>query len=114
MAWIHQSFGNSKCLLLTWFSHIKSSLWQYLGLKLAQTRVFSYSIHAFETGKIRVFCRIRPQTRAELMRGSSTIVSCLDDYSVILETPRGPREFQFDRIFTTEHTQDDVFQESSR
>ncbi|KAG7318564.1 hypothetical protein KOW79_018319 [Hemibagrus wyckioides] len=65
-------------------------------------------------GKIRVFCRIRPQTRAELVRGSSTIVSCLDDYTVILETPRGPREFQFDRIFTTEHTQDDVFQESSR
>ncbi|KAI5625262.1 kinesin-like protein KIN-14E, partial [Silurus asotus] len=66
------------------------------------------------TGKIRVFCRIRPQTRAELAKGSNTIVSCLDDYSVILETPRGPREFQFDRIFTTEHTQDDVFQESSR
>ncbi|GAA6109834.1 kinesin-like protein KIN-14I [Tachysurus ichikawai] len=65
-------------------------------------------------GKIRVFCRIRPQTRAELLRGSTTIVSCLDDYSVILESPRGPREFQFDRIFTTEHTQDDVFQESSR
>ncbi|MCJ8746708.1 hypothetical protein PDJAM_G00144770 [Pangasius djambal] len=58
--------------------------------------------------------RKKPQTRAELVRGSSTIVSCLDDYSVILETPRGPREFQFDRIFTTEHTQDDVFQESSR
>ncbi|XP_060763592.1 uncharacterized protein si:dkey-96l17.6 [Neoarius graeffei] len=67
-----------------------------------------------KAGKIRVFCRIRPQTRAELQRGSSTIVSCLDDYSVILETPRGPREFQFDKIFTEEHTQDDVFQESCR
>ncbi|TSR04279.1 Kinesin-like protein KIN-14E [Bagarius yarrelli] len=67
-----------------------------------------------ECVKIRVFCRLRPQTQAELARGSCTIVSCLDDYSVSLETARGPREFQFDRIFTTEHTQDDVFQESSR
>uniref|UniRef100_A0A3B1K6B9 Kinesin motor domain-containing protein n=1 Tax=Astyanax mexicanus TaxID=7994 RepID=A0A3B1K6B9_ASTMX len=65
-------------------------------------------------GKIRVFCRIRPQTKAELANGGSSIVSCLDDYSVILETPRGPREFQFDRIFTAERTQDEVFQESSR
>ncbi|KAF7687624.1 hypothetical protein HF521_014852 [Silurus meridionalis] len=73
-----------------------------------------YNIVEDMKGKIRVFCRIRPQTRAELAKGSNTIVSCLDDYSVILETPRGPREFQFDRIFTTEHTQDDVFQESSR
>ncbi|XP_017565115.1 kinesin-like protein KIN-14E [Pygocentrus nattereri] len=64
--------------------------------------------------KIRVFCRIRPQTRTELAKGGSSIVSCLDDYSVILETPRGPREFQFDRIFTTESNQDEVFQESSR
>ncbi|XP_066509738.1 uncharacterized protein [Hoplias malabaricus] len=66
------------------------------------------------TGKIRVFCRIRPQTRAELAKGGNTIVSCLDDYTVILATPRGPREFQFDRIFTAESTQDEVFQESSR
>ncbi|KAL6465947.1 hypothetical protein MHYP_G00260800 [Metynnis hypsauchen] len=53
-------------------------------------------------------------TRAELAKGGSSIVSCLDDYSVILETPRGPREFQFDRIFTAESNQDEVFQESSR
>ncbi|XP_076854573.1 putative LOC110439812 homolog [Brachyhypopomus gauderio] len=65
-------------------------------------------------GKIRVLCRIRPQTRAELARGTCTIVSCLDDYSVILETPRGPREFQFDRIFSADSTQEEVFQESSR
>ncbi|KAL7839306.1 hypothetical protein SRHO_G00259640 [Serrasalmus rhombeus] len=57
---------------------------------------------------------MRPQTRTELAKGGSSIVSCLDDYSVILETPRGPREFQFDRIFTTESNQDEVFQESSR
>uniref|UniRef100_A0AAY5EGP1 Kinesin motor domain-containing protein n=1 Tax=Electrophorus electricus TaxID=8005 RepID=A0AAY5EGP1_ELEEL len=63
------------------------------------------------SGDIRVLCRIRPLTRPELARGTSTIVSCLDDYSVILETPRGPREFQFDRIFSMDSTQEEVFQE---
>ncbi|XP_030647680.1 putative LOC110439812 homolog [Chanos chanos] len=67
-----------------------------------------------DTGKIRVFCRIRPLNRAEGMKGSNFIVSCLDDYSVVLETPRGQREFQFDRIFNAESTQEEVFQDSSR
>ncbi|XP_067295928.1 uncharacterized protein [Pseudorasbora parva] len=64
-------------------------------------------------GKIRVFCRIRPLTLAEQARRGQAIVACLDDYSVILETPRGPREFQFDKIFNTECTQEEVFMESS-
>ncbi|XP_051749425.1 uncharacterized protein si:dkey-96l17.6 [Ctenopharyngodon idella] len=64
-------------------------------------------------GKIRVFCRIRPLTLAEQARRGQTIVACLDDYSVILETPRGPREFQFDKIFNSECTQEEVFIESS-
>ncbi|XP_057176336.1 uncharacterized protein si:dkey-96l17.6 isoform X1 [Triplophysa rosa] len=64
-------------------------------------------------GKIRVFCRIRPLTRTEQARRGHTIVTCLDDYSVILETPRGPREFQFDKIFNSECTQEEVFLESS-
>ncbi|KAL1274099.1 hypothetical protein QQF64_026913 [Cirrhinus molitorella] len=64
-------------------------------------------------GKIRVFCRIRPLIRAEQAKRGHTIVTCLDDYSVILETPRGPREFQFDKIFNPECTQEEVFTESS-
>ncbi|KTG44547.1 hypothetical protein cypCar_00006709, partial [Cyprinus carpio] len=63
--------------------------------------------------KIRVFCRIRPLTRAEQAKRYHIIVACLDDYSVILETPRGPREFQFDKIFNPECTQEEVFTESS-
>ncbi|KAI2664762.1 Kinesin-like protein KIN-14E [Labeo rohita] len=63
--------------------------------------------------KIRVFCRIRPLTRAEQAKRGHTIIACLDDYSVILETPRGPREFQFDKIFNPECTQEEVFTESS-
>lgn len=65
------------------------------------------------TGKIRVFCRIRPLTLAEHTRRGHTIVACLDDYSVILDTLRGPREFQFDKIFNSECTQEEVFMESS-
>ncbi|XP_051513901.1 uncharacterized protein LOC127417743 [Myxocyprinus asiaticus] len=64
-------------------------------------------------GKIRVFCRIRPLTRAEQARRGHIIVACLDDYSVILETPRGPREFQFDKIFNSDCTQEEIFLESS-
>ncbi|XP_065106462.1 uncharacterized protein [Paramisgurnus dabryanus] len=64
-------------------------------------------------GKIRVFCRIRPLTRTEQVKRSQVIVSCLDEYSVILETPRGPREFQFDKIFNSECMQDEIFLESS-
>ncbi|XP_073716988.1 uncharacterized protein [Misgurnus anguillicaudatus] len=64
-------------------------------------------------GKIRVFCRIRPLTRTEQSKRSQVIVSCLDEYSVILETPRGPREFQFDKIFNSECMQEEIFLESS-
>uniref|UniRef100_A0A671KKK0 Si:dkey-96l17.6 n=1 Tax=Sinocyclocheilus anshuiensis TaxID=1608454 RepID=A0A671KKK0_9TELE len=55
----------------------------------------------------------RPLTNAEQAKRYHTIVACLDDYSVILETPRGPREFQFDKIFNPECTQEEVFTESN-
>ncbi|KAA0716970.1 Kinesin-like protein klp-20 [Triplophysa tibetana] len=57
--------------------------------------------------------RKKPLTRTDQARRGHTIVTCLDDYSVILETPRGPREFQFDKIFNSECTQEEVFLESS-
>ncbi|XP_056135934.1 uncharacterized protein si:dkey-96l17.6 [Lampris incognitus] len=65
-------------------------------------------------GKIRVFCRIRPQNRAEAAQDEASVVEKLDDYSVIVETPRGPREFQFDKVFSTDSSQEDLFQDSSR
>uniref|UniRef100_A0AAY4D0S6 Kinesin-like protein n=1 Tax=Denticeps clupeoides TaxID=299321 RepID=A0AAY4D0S6_9TELE len=65
-------------------------------------------------GKIRVFCRIRPMSRPEAVRGDATIVSCLDEYSVIVETARGQREFQFDRIFGSESSQEEVFEDTNR
>ncbi|KAK6306641.1 hypothetical protein J4Q44_G00235660 [Coregonus suidteri] len=64
-------------------------------------------------GKIRVFCRIRPMSRAEAAQGGAIAVGCLDDYSVTVETPRGPREFQFDRVFSGKSSQEDVFQDTN-
>ncbi|XP_023199705.1 kinesin-like protein KIN-14I isoform X2 [Xiphophorus maculatus] len=65
-------------------------------------------------GKIRVFCRIRPVNRSEATQGGSVVVAKLDDYSVTVETQRGPREFQFDKVFSTEASQEDLFQDVNR
>ncbi|KAL0979662.1 hypothetical protein UPYG_G00187930 [Umbra pygmaea] len=65
-------------------------------------------------GKIRVFCRIRPMSWAETTQGGSIVVELLDDYSVSVVTPRGLREFQFDRVFRSDSSQEDVFQDSNR
>ncbi|XP_027889156.1 putative LOC110439812 homolog isoform X1 [Xiphophorus couchianus] len=65
-------------------------------------------------GKIRVFCRIRPVNRSEATQGGAVVVAKLDDYSVTVETQRGPREFQFDKVFSTEASQEDLFQDVNR
>uniref|UniRef100_A0A3B3BYZ4 Kinesin-like protein n=1 Tax=Oryzias melastigma TaxID=30732 RepID=A0A3B3BYZ4_ORYME len=52
--------------------------------------------------KIRVFCRLRPMNRNEAGQGGATVVGKVDDYSVSVETPRGLREFQFDKVFGAE------------
>ncbi|XP_031705228.1 putative LOC110439812 homolog [Anarrhichthys ocellatus] len=63
-------------------------------------------------GKIRVFCRIRPVNRTEV--GGTTVVEKIDDYSVTVESPRGPREFQFDMVFGAEASQEDLFHDTNR
>ncbi|KAJ8262913.1 hypothetical protein COCON_G00153700 [Conger conger] len=65
-------------------------------------------------GKIRVFCRIRPMNRTETAGGSKPVVDCVDEYSVVVETPRGLKEFQFDKVFSTASSQEEVFQDTSR
>ncbi|XP_055080202.1 uncharacterized protein LOC129456525 [Periophthalmus magnuspinnatus] len=65
-------------------------------------------------GKIRVFCRIRPVNQTEAAQGSAVVVEKIDDYSVNVETPRGPREFQFDQVFSAQATQEDLFQDANR
>uniref|UniRef100_A0A3Q4HMJ2 Kinesin-like protein n=1 Tax=Neolamprologus brichardi TaxID=32507 RepID=A0A3Q4HMJ2_NEOBR len=63
--------------------------------------------------KIRVFCRIRPVSRAEAAQGGAIVVEKIDEYSVTVETPRGPREFQFDKVFSAEASQEDLFHDTS-
>ncbi|XP_022608420.1 kinesin-like protein KIN-14E [Seriola dumerili] len=65
-------------------------------------------------GKIRVFCRIRPVSRTEDTQGEAVVVDKIDDYSVTVETPRGPREFQFDKVFSAEVSQEDLFHDTYR
>ncbi|CAJ1067961.1 kinesin-like protein KIN-14I [Xyrichtys novacula] len=65
-------------------------------------------------GKIRVFCRIRPVSRTEVAQGDAVVLEKLDDFSVTVETPRGQREFQFDKVFSAEASQEELFQDTHR
>ncbi|XP_047236778.1 kinesin-like protein KIN-14E [Girardinichthys multiradiatus] len=65
-------------------------------------------------GKIRVFCRIRPVNRSEATQGGAVVVDKLDDYSITVEAPRGPREFQFDKVFSARASQEELFQDVNR
>ncbi|MEQ2240278.1 hypothetical protein ILYODFUR_013148 [Ilyodon furcidens] len=65
-------------------------------------------------GKIRVFCRIRPVNRSEATQGGAIVVDKLDDYSITVEAPRGPREFQFDKVFSARASQEELFQDVNR
>uniref|UniRef100_A0A3Q1CC97 Kinesin-like protein n=1 Tax=Amphiprion ocellaris TaxID=80972 RepID=A0A3Q1CC97_AMPOC len=65
-------------------------------------------------GKIRVFCRIRPANRNEAAQGGVIVVDKIDEFSVTIDTPRGQREFQFDKVFSAEASQEDLFHDTNR
>ncbi|XP_034451449.1 kinesin-like protein KIN-14E [Hippoglossus hippoglossus] len=65
-------------------------------------------------GKIRVLCRIRPPSRIEAAQGEAVVVDKIDEFSVKVETARGPREFQFDKVFCAETSQEDLFHDTNR
>ncbi len=77
-------------------------------------KVIKVSCVVLSLGKIRVFCRIRPVSRTEVAQGGAVVVEKIDDYSVTVETPRGPREFQFDKVFSAEVSQEDLFHDTNR
>lgn len=68
----------------------------------------------FCLGKIRVFCRVRPVSRIEASQSETVVVHKVDDFSVTVETPRGQREFQFDKVFGAEASQEDLFHDTNR
>uniref|UniRef100_H3AQU2 Kinesin-like protein n=2 Tax=Latimeria chalumnae TaxID=7897 RepID=H3AQU2_LATCH len=67
-----------------------------------------------DLGKIRVFCRIRPFNKSEVARGSQCVVSHPDEYTITVESSRGLKEFQFDRVFSSTSSQENVFEDTSR
>uniref|UniRef100_A0A7M5X8X7 Kinesin motor domain-containing protein n=1 Tax=Clytia hemisphaerica TaxID=252671 RepID=A0A7M5X8X7_9CNID len=64
-------------------------------------------------GKIRVYARARPLSRSELDRGNHSIISSPDEYSLIIQTARGPKDFQYDAVFTPDHNQEKVFEDTN-
>jgi len=58
-------------------------------------------------GKIRVFCRVRPFSKNE--KSTEAVVHCSDPYTVLVDAPKGSKEFQFDRVFTAHDTQEQIF-----
>ncbi|XP_041041201.1 kinesin-like protein KIN-14I [Carcharodon carcharias] len=65
-------------------------------------------------GKIRVFCRIRPLSKSELARRSQCIVHFPDEYTVIIKSSRGAKEFQFDQVFNCSTSQEEIFRDTNR
>ncbi|XP_078415438.1 putative LOC110439812 homolog [Cetorhinus maximus] len=65
-------------------------------------------------GKIRVFCRIRPLSKSELARGRQSIVHFPDEYTVIIKSSRGAKEFQFDQVFNCSTSQEEIFRDTNR
>ncbi|KAG2465635.1 KN14E protein, partial [Polypterus senegalus] len=63
---------------------------------------------------MKVFCRIRPLDKSEVARGSKCVITCPDEYTVTVESTRGFKEFQFDKVFNGTSTQDEVFEDTSR
>ncbi|XP_051876604.1 uncharacterized protein si:dkey-96l17.6 [Pristis pectinata] len=65
-------------------------------------------------GKICVFCRIRPLSKFELARGSQCIVQSPDQYTITIQSNRGAKEFQFDQVFNSSTSQEEIFKDTSR
>eukprot|EP01060_Flectonema_neradi_P020739 TRINITY_DN2823_c0_g6_i1.p1 TRINITY_DN2823_c0_g6~~TRINITY_DN2823_c0_g6_i1.p1 ORF type:complete len:1297 (+),score=395.20 TRINITY_DN2823_c0_g6_i1:128-4018(+) len=61
-------------------------------------------------GKIRVMVRCRPMNSIEKKKESKTVVQFPDEYSMVI--PVKKKEFLFDHVFSTESTQDQVWNES--
>lgn len=64
-------------------------------------------------GKIRVYCRARPLSGSEKERGNYSVIKSPDEYTVVVETPRGPKDFQYDQVFTPDHGQEKVFEDTN-
>ncbi|KAK3604681.1 hypothetical protein CHS0354_009292 [Potamilus streckersoni] len=64
-------------------------------------------------GKIRVYCRARPLSKTEVERKNHSVVRSADEYSICVETERGPKEFQFDQVFMEDSSQEKIFEDTN-
>ncbi|XP_043246888.1 kinesin-like protein KIN-14I [Amphibalanus amphitrite] len=62
-------------------------------------------------GRIRVFCRLRPLSESERRQGGAAPIDCADPYTLCVGGDKGQREFQFDRVFTEDTSQQRIFDE---
>ena len=46
-------------------------------------------------------------------QGNTSCIKSPDEYTVIVETNRGPKDFQYDQVFTPEHGQEKVFEDTN-
>ncbi|XP_037082971.1 kinesin-like protein KIN-14I [Pollicipes pollicipes] len=62
-------------------------------------------------GRIRVFCRLRPLNEMERRRGGAAAINCADEFTLCVDGDKGQREFQFDKVFTDDTSQERIFEE---
>eukprot|EP00941_MAST-03F_sp_MAST-3F-sp1_P002044 g2044.t1 len=65
-------------------------------------------------GNIRVFARVRPQSKNEKERGAKMAVEITDDYSLSIMNKKKKKQYTFDRIFGPDSTQEQVFADTKR
>ena len=63
-------------------------------------------------GNIRVYCRVRPISAAEMADGADSVRFPQEDEITVL-AERGPKSFEFDRVFSPESSQTQVFEDTA-
>ena len=48
-----------------------------------------------------------------LLQGNHSVIKSPDEYTVVVETQRGPKDFQYDQVFTPDHGQEKVFEDTN-
>ena len=47
------------------------------------------------------------------VQGNYSVIKSPDEYSIVIETARGPKDFQYDQVFTPDHGQEKVFEDTN-
>jgi kinesin family protein 5 len=63
---------------------------------------------------IAVCCRIRPTNKVEASENSKHVLNFTSDKTVRIDMGVGTHDFAFDRVFTPDSTQEDVYNETAK